>query len=129
MRFVLPILLFCCLSPRLPAQDLEPRTYTNIPVGQNFLGVGYAYSDGEIDPSPSVPLRDIEITMKTYPAAYVRSLDLWGKAGKFDAAWARLCMDGSGFINEPVRRRRPLWDCGSYRSASATCFMVRRQWT
>ena len=99
MRFVLLLLLFCCLSPRLPAQDLEPRTYSNIPVGQNFLGVGYAYSEGEINPAPSVPLRDIEITMKTTLAAYVRSLDLWGKAGKFDAAWARVCMDGSGFIN------------------------------
>ncbi len=99
MRFVLQILLFCCLSLRLPAQDLEPRTYSNIPVGQNFLGVGYAYSEGEINPAPSVPLKDIEITMKTTVAAYVRSLDLWGRAGKFDAAWARVCMDGSGFIN------------------------------
>jgi hypothetical protein len=100
MRFVLLILFFCCLSNRLPAQDLEPRTYSNIPVGQNFLGVGYAYSEGEINPAPSVPLRDIEITMKTTVAAYVRSLDLWGKAGKFDAAWARVCMEGSGYIND-----------------------------
>jgi hypothetical protein len=82
------------------AQDLEPRTYTNLPVGQNFLGVGYAYSDGEIDPSPSVPVKNIEITMKSTLAAYVRSLDLWGKAGKFDVAWARLCMKGSGYLNE-----------------------------
>lgn len=97
---LLLILLFCCLPASLFAQDLEPRTYTNLPVGQNFLGVGYAYSDGEIDPSPSVPVRGIEITMKSTLAAYVRSLDLWGKAGKFDAAWARLCMEGSGYIND-----------------------------
>ena len=82
------------------AQDLEPRTYTNIPVGQNFLGVGYLYSEGEVNPSPSVPLRDIEITMQGAVAAYVRSLDLWGKAGKVDALWGRLCQEGSGLVNE-----------------------------
>jgi len=88
----------------LIAQDLEPRTYTNIPVGQNFVGVGYVYSDGEINPSPSVPLRDIELTMKATVAAYVRSLNLWGKAGKISASWARICLEGSGFVNERLVR-------------------------
>ena len=88
------------LSPPLAAQDLEPRTYTNLPMGQNFLGIGYAYSDGEVNPAPSVPLRDIELTMKTTVAAYVRSLDLWGKAGKVDALWGRSCQQGSGYVND-----------------------------
>ena len=94
------VLLLCnCLAAALHAQDLEPRTYTNIPVGQNFAGIGYVYSDGEINPSPSVPLKDVEITMKTTLAAYVRSLDLWGTAGKIDAGWGRACLDGSGNFN------------------------------
>ncbi len=92
-------LLLGCLSFPTQAQDLEPRTYTNIPVGQNFAGVGYVYSDGEINPSPSVPLKDVEITMKTTLAAYVRSLDLWGTAGKVDVGWGRSCIDGSGNFN------------------------------
>ena len=92
-------LLLGYLSFPTHAQDLEPRTYTNIPVGQNFAGVGYVYSDGEINPSPSVPLKDVEITMKTTLAAYVRSLDLWGTAGKVDASWGRSCIDGSGNFN------------------------------
>ena len=33
-------LLLGYLSFPTQAQDLEPRTYTNIPVGQNFAGVG-----------------------------------------------------------------------------------------
>jgi len=91
--------LFSCLSLRIHAQDLEPRTYTNIPVGQNFAGIGYVYADGEINPSPSVPLKDVEITMKTTLAAYVRSLDLWGTAGKVDVSWGRACLEGSGNFN------------------------------
>ena len=89
VRFILPAILLCCLPLNMLAQDLEPRTYTNIPVGQNFAGVGYVYSDGEINASPSVPLKDAEITMKATAAAYVRSLDLWGTAGKIDAGWGR----------------------------------------
>jgi hypothetical protein len=87
------------LAASTSAQDLEPRTYTNIPVGQNFLGVGYSYSEGEVNPSPSVPVRDVEITMQAAVAAYVRSLNLWGKAGKVDVLWARACQKGSGVIN------------------------------
>ena len=99
VSFILPATTLLCLPLNMHAQDLEPRTYTNIPVGQNFAGVGYIYSDGEINPSPSVPLKDVEITMKTTLAAYVRSLDLWGTAGKVDASWGRSCIDGSGNFN------------------------------
>jgi len=97
-------ILLALLPPSLSSQDLEPRTYTNLPMGQNFLGLGYGYSDGEINPSPSVPLRDIEITMNIVVAAYVRSLDLWGKAGKIDALWGRACQKGSGYVNEVLIR-------------------------
>lgn len=100
--FLTAVLLMLPIS--LPAQDLEPRTYTNIPVGQNFLGLGYIYSDGEVNPSPSVPLRDVELTLKGTVAAYVRSLDLWGKAGNVSVSWARLCQEGSGYVNEVLVR-------------------------
>ena len=30
------------------AQELEPRTYSNVPVGVNFLAVGYAYNQGNV---------------------------------------------------------------------------------
>ena len=38
------------------AQDAEPRSYSNTPVGLNFLIGGYLYSEGKIafDPSSSV---------------------------------------------------------------------------
>lgn len=109
-RVAVALLWLAILPAGLNAQDLEPRTYTNLPVGQNFIGIGYAYSDGEINPSPSVPLKDVELTMKATVAAYVHSLDLWGKAGKVDALWGRVCMEGSGeFRGQFVRGDR----CGT----------------
>ena len=42
-----------CLS----AADIEPRAYSNIPFGINFLIVGYAYTEGNATFDPSVPMR------------------------------------------------------------------------
>lgn len=96
--YLLYTLLLCSLSATLQAQDLEPRTYTNIPMGQNFVGVGYVYSDGNINPAASAPIEDVSLTIKGTAAAYARSLDLWGKAGKIDVGWSRLCFKGSGLV-------------------------------
>ena len=39
-------------------QDLEPRAYTNLPVGLNFVLTGYGYSEGGVAIDPSVPLEN-----------------------------------------------------------------------
>ena len=40
------------------AQELEPRTYSNTPVGMNFLLLGYAYSVGDVSFDTSAPIED-----------------------------------------------------------------------
>jgi hypothetical protein len=67
-------------------------------VGQQFLGVGFGYSDGELNPAPGVPIENAEITIKATAALYLRSLDLWGKAGKVDMALARTCFEGEAIF-------------------------------
>ena len=66
------------------AQDLEPRAYANAPVGVNFLIVGYGYSQGSVVFDPSSPIKDAAAKVHSAVLAYVRSLDLWGRPGKFD---------------------------------------------
>jgi hypothetical protein len=66
------------------AQDLEPRAFANTPVGINFLIGGYVYSKGGVGTDPSVPIEDAEVKLNTGVLAYVRTLDLWGRSGKFD---------------------------------------------
>jgi hypothetical protein len=53
-------------------------------VGLNFLIGGYAYSEGTVGTDPSVPLTDTEVKLNSAVVAYVRTLDLWGRSGKFD---------------------------------------------
>lgn len=66
MRLAIPTRLSLCVAlgivtavlmvANAKAQDAEPRSYTNTPVGLNFLIGGYLYSEGKIafDPSSSV---------------------------------------------------------------------------
>ena len=86
------------------AQDLEPRTYSNLPIGQNYLIGGYAHSEGEITPAPSVPIKDIDLTQDAFVGAYARTIDLWGDAGKVDVLWSRVCMEGEATLGDQTTR-------------------------
>jgi hypothetical protein len=51
----------------------------------NFAIVGYSYSRGNILLDPSIPIEDLDSKLHTMVAAYVRSIALFGQAGKIDA--------------------------------------------
>jgi hypothetical protein len=67
------------------AQALEPRSYTNTPVGINFLLLGYGYTKGSVAFDASIPIEDAEVDVHSGLLAYARSLDVWGLSGKFIA--------------------------------------------
>jgi hypothetical protein len=76
------------------AQDLEPRLYTNLPVGMNFLGAGYGNSEGSVLVDPSVAFENAEIEVDGPIVGYGRSLRLGALSGKVDGAIGRVCLDG-----------------------------------
>jgi len=80
------------------AQSLEPRVYSNTPVGMNFLMLGYSYQQGEVLLDPSVPLKDVNVKIHSSVLAYVRSLDVWGKSGKVDLIVPYAWLSGSGKV-------------------------------
>ncbi len=45
------------LAPTAAAQDIEPRAYSNAPVGVNFLIAGYGYAEGGVASDPSLLAR------------------------------------------------------------------------
>jgi hypothetical protein len=72
------------------AQELEPRLWSNLPVGTNFLGASYGFSTGNIVVNPALPLQDVDARVGTVAVRYVRALDLGGLSGSFAAIvpWA-----------------------------------------
>jgi hypothetical protein len=64
------------------AQELEPRSYTNTPVGLNFLIAGYGYTKGNVVLSAATHVTDAEVVTHSGVLGYVRALDVWGRSGK-----------------------------------------------
>jgi hypothetical protein len=86
-------------------QSLEPRAYANAPVGLNFLIAGYAYSKGGVAFDPSVPLENGQARVHAVPLAYVRSLDVLGKAGSVGFVLPIADLSGSATLSGAEHER------------------------
>jgi len=98
MRRLSALLLFVAATP-VRAQNLDPRSFVNTPVGINFLIAGYGYSTGNVLFDPAVALENAELTIQGPTGGYARALDLWGLSGKFDAALGWACANGHADMN------------------------------
>jgi hypothetical protein len=63
------------------AQQLEPRIYSNAPIGLNFLIAAYGYSWGDVLLDPSVPISNVDAKVNSVVIGYSRVLDFWGESG------------------------------------------------
>lgn len=87
------------------AQDIEPRAYSNAPVGVNFLIAGYAYTSGGVAFGPSLPITNPNLHTSNSVIAYAIVLDVWGKSAKFDATLPYTWLSGSAdFRGQSVQR-------------------------
>ena len=100
------ISVFLLMVAQTHAGEIEPRSYVNTPVGINFLLVGYAHSEGGLSTSDSSPIKDAQLTMHTEVLAYARSLDVWGKSGKFDVILPYSELSGNAMVAGQSRERK-----------------------
>ena len=45
----------------LNAQEIEPRAYSNAPIGVNFFISGYAYTQGDLSFGSNLPITDAQL--------------------------------------------------------------------
>lgn len=87
------------------AQDMEPRPYTNVPVGTNFFLVGYAHSTGGLSTNPASAIQNARLTVRSPVIAYARAFSAWGQSAKFDVVLPMGSLSGSALVNGvPVTR-------------------------
>ena len=88
MKLLVVVVAACILAglgPPAWAQDIEPRSSSNAPIGVNFLIAGYAYTRGGVAFGPSLPITNPNLDTSNAVVAYARVLDLSGMSAKFDA--------------------------------------------
>jgi Putative MetA-pathway of phenol degradation len=87
------------------AQDAEPRSYSNTPVGLNFLIAGHVYSQGKMAFDPDLSIADAKFHSNTGLLAYVRSFDFAGQSAKFDVIVPASSFAAHGLVNDQPRER------------------------
>lgn len=104
LQLIGTIVLFSLISP-VCAQDLEPRAYTNIPRGVNFIVAGYSHMAGGVLFDPAVPLENANIKVNGLIPAYARSLNIGGLSGKLDVIMPYAWLSGTAdFQGQNVSR-------------------------
>jgi hypothetical protein len=97
-------LLAAVVSPGR-AQDIEPRAYSNAPIGVNFLIAGYFYTRGGVSFDPAVPIDNAKLDTSNAVLAYATVLDAWGKSAKFDVIVPYTWLSGTAEVDgQPVQR-------------------------
>jgi hypothetical protein len=97
-----------CLAASLAAgaQDIEPRAYSNAPVGVNFVIGGYAYTRGGVAFDTSLPITDPKLSTSSAVLGYARVLDLWGKSAKISVIAPYTWLSGSAiYQGDPLERK------------------------
>ena len=87
------------------AQDAEPRSYTNTPVGVNFLIAGDVFAQGRMAFDPDSAIADAKFHSNTEVLAYVRSFDVGGQSAKFDVIVPASSFSAQGSANGQPRER------------------------
>jgi hypothetical protein len=77
--FLILGLPFLCL-----AQELEPRRWSHLPTGTNFVGGGYTYTKADIFFDPVLRTENVESEMHTWALKYIRTFELFQKSARID---------------------------------------------
>lgn len=81
------------------AQDLEPRFLSSVPLGTNFAALVYGYSSGDILLN-SLEIEGLNARLNSIGVGYGRSMKLFNKPAKFDAAVPYSFGDLNALVNK-----------------------------
>ena len=85
------------------AQDIEPRAYSNAPIGVNFLIGGYVYTRGSLPTDPAIPLTNSHLTTSSAVMGYGRVFELLGQSAKVSIAAAYGGLGGAAiYAGQPL---------------------------
>jgi hypothetical protein len=110
---------FLALGLTLPcfAQELEPRRWSHLPIGTNFAGGAYSYTEADISFDPVLLIENAEMEMHTWAYKYIRTFALFEKSARIEFAqgfqegrWTGL-VDGvpSSIIGQRGQANNTVW--------------------
>ncbi len=92
------------------ANDVEPRLYSNVPTGTNFLSLGYSRSEGEVTFDGNVPITDAEGEVISVVVSYSRGLNIAGNSALLTVLvpYGEIALEGL-YLGQPASGNRQGW--------------------
>jgi hypothetical protein len=101
----LAALLLVLQAPAARAQDIEPRSYSNAPIGVNFVVAGVAGTRGGLSFDPALPVENPSLRTGNAVLGYARVVELWGQSAKVDVIIPYTWLSGDAiYAGAPVER-------------------------
>jgi len=94
------------------AQDLEPRRWSQLPIGLNIVGMGYAYTDADVYFNPVFRITDGTSRINSLGLSAIRSFDLAGKSARISLLLPYVSGRWEGDVDDEFRviHRRGIGD-------------------
>jgi hypothetical protein len=107
MRLLAAAALTCLVETgaTLRAQDLEPRAYSNSPIGLNFAIAGYGYAEGSVLTDPSLPLENVSNDSHVGIVGFATTFRAFDQSGKFDVVVPYASLAARGLVFGELRER------------------------
>lgn len=86
------------------AQDLEPRAYSALPVGLNFVILAFSRSTGGVVTDPSLPVSNVDARINGFALGYGRTFGVLGRQALVTAALPYAWGSIEGDVGEQRRR-------------------------
>lgn len=99
LRLVLTGWFVASLALPCLAMEFEPRQWSHLPVGTNFTGFGYAYTDADISFDPILLIKDAKMALHTWAGKYIRTFELFEKSARIDLTQAYQKGDWTGLLD------------------------------
>ena len=103
--YIVVFVILISMTTGVSAQTLEPRAYSNAPVGMNFLLLAYQNSKGALLFDPAIPITDANAKIDMGLLAYVRTLDVAGKSAKAGVILPYASLYADGYLSGNFRSR------------------------
>lgn len=78
-RLLTGLMIVCCASTSVHAQDLVPGAYSPVPIGVNVFNVTAVLNDGALAFDPSLPIAEASATIGGAGVGIVRTLSIAGR--------------------------------------------------
>jgi hypothetical protein len=91
--------LYFSLMSSTQALELEPRLWSHLPMGVNFIGGAYVYTDADIAFDPVLELEDVAMELHTLAAKYIRTFELFDHSARVDLTQSYQEAKWSGLVS------------------------------